>query len=511
MQWLSDDRARVLDEVKASLDEQRWGDFGALIDDYFFALSVAEPDALIAAWPRVPADWLAENPRYQLASAWTRAAWRSAELVEERVERTFTRWVLDHETPAVRDTLCAHAMDIRRNLVSGRFTRANDAADDVQRVIRDAGEQQGFDDILGMILIHVGLARLVVGDLAHAAEAFSEGWRWSASGLPHPITPYLAGYCALAHALAGDNARADEWLARSSVPVESNPHGMAFRLQIAGGLAEALVAIGRLDRASAEAALARIPSGIESGDLWWVGTHVRARIALIWGDRARAVRHIDGELNAYPSLTPPSSLAGALFRADLSDIHQSLGDLDAAGDVLDAVRSAQPDPFLAASAARFLMVRGRTTEAAMLLARSLQGQASSFTEPSRWRVLRANLAHLTRAAHRAQAIRSAAEHLERTQAFDAAHDALPVVYEALTEHTRIPTDATARFTPPPLISLTPREKQVLGLLAAHASVQEIAEAMHISRNTAKTHLRALYRKLGVSTRAGALEAAGRFR
>jgi LuxR family maltose regulon positive regulatory protein len=38
------------------------------------------------------------------------------------------------------------------------------------------------------------------------------------------------------------------------------------------------------------------------------------------------------------------------------------------------------------------------------------------------------------------------------------------------------------------------------LLAGPLSLREIAEKLYVSLNTVKTHVRAIYRKLGVSTR-----------
>ena len=48
--------------------------------------------------------------------------------------------------------------------------------------------------------------------------------------------------------------------------------------------------------------------------------------------------------------------------------------------------------------------------------------------------------------------------------------------------------------------LTAAEMNVLGLLASELSLREIAARLYLSRNTVKTHTRALYRKLGVSSR-----------
>ncbi|MFK0403007.1 LuxR C-terminal-related transcriptional regulator [Microbacterium sp. NPDC090225] len=510
--WPREERQAVVAQIRAAIDAERWDDFGAIIDDYFFALTAAEPHVLIEAWPRVPREWVAEHPRQLVASAWTHAIWRSADRLEERVERTFTRWVLGQEEPAARDTITLHAMEIRHHLVSGRFVRANDAADDAQRAISAATEERGFDDILGMVLLHVGLARLVVADLGRAAEAFSEAWRWSATGLPHPVAPYLAGYCALAHALAGDNAHAQEWVDRSVVPVETDPHVMTHRLQYAGLLARALLAIGHFDHESAAEILTRVGRGVESGDLWWVESHARARHALLWGDRRAALRDLEHALNSFPSLTPPASLAGALLRADISDLHQSLGNLEAAVHIVEPLSRAQGDPRLAVSAARALMIQGRTHEATEFLEQAHARLGRDASESARWLVLRANLAHLSRASQAARDLLARVRRsIDNTQTYDAAQDAIPGVYQAIVADAPLPGDATARFVPPPMVSLTPREEQVLGLLAAHASVQEIAEALFVSRNTAKTHLRVLYRKLGVSTRAAALDASAHLR
>jgi DNA-binding CsgD family transcriptional regulator len=51
--------------------------------------------------------------------------------------------------------------------------------------------------------------------------------------------------------------------------------------------------------------------------------------------------------------------------------------------------------------------------------------------------------------------------------------------------------------------LTPRELEVLRLLAEGRSDREIAAALFVSRRTAATHVAAIFRKLGVSSRAAA--------
>jgi DNA-binding NarL/FixJ family response regulator len=61
----------------------------------------------------------------------------------------------------------------------------------------------------------------------------------------------------------------------------------------------------------------------------------------------------------------------------------------------------------------------------------------------------------------------------------------------------------------PETALSPRERQVLGLLATGATNREIAERLHLSPHTIKEHTSAVYRKLAVRNRAEAVQRAER--
>jgi len=63
---------------------------------------------------------------------------------------------------------------------------------------------------------------------------------------------------------------------------------------------------------------------------------------------------------------------------------------------------------------------------------------------------------------------------------------------------------------PALPKLTKRERQILGLLASGLSAQQIAADLYISPNTLKSTMRDLYRKLGVNSRAAAVQQAKDF-
>ena len=59
--------------------------------------------------------------------------------------------------------------------------------------------------------------------------------------------------------------------------------------------------------------------------------------------------------------------------------------------------------------------------------------------------------------------------------------------------------------------LTSRERDVMRLLPTRLTLREIASELFVSQNTLKFHLRVIYRKLGVNSRAEAVETARRLR
>jgi LuxR family maltose regulon positive regulatory protein len=67
----------------------------------------------------------------------------------------------------------------------------------------------------------------------------------------------------------------------------------------------------------------------------------------------------------------------------------------------------------------------------------------------------------------------------------------------------------SRRRSPPSQALTDAERRVLQLLAGDLTLREIGRELFLSRNTVRTHVHSIYRKLGVSSRADAVKAAPR--
>lgn len=86
-------------------------------------------------------------------------------------------------------------------------------------------------------------------------------------------------------------------------------------------------------------------------------------------------------------------------------------------------------------------------------------------------------------------------------------DRQEAVRELLSMAARLLEDPAALDQP--RIALSPGELQLLALLQSHMTGVEIAAHLGITMNTLKTRLRRLYRKLGVTSRPAATEAARR--
>ena len=63
----------------------------------------------------------------------------------------------------------------------------------------------------------------------------------------------------------------------------------------------------------------------------------------------------------------------------------------------------------------------------------------------------------------------------------------------------------ARHTEPLIEGLTPREHEVLALVADGLHNRDIAQALSVSEHTVKFHLASIFGKLGVSTRTEAVQ------
>lgn len=489
---MSDSRA----ELTSIIADGRWDDLAALLDDRFFRLLLEDRDAVNRAFATVPESWLRANPRYLLMQSIAANTDTGLGLIEDDKFAVFEEWMRSQEHPLTRDRLAVLLAPLRHQLATGQIAGAAEGADAILATIENAPESTGFRDLLPAVLIRAGTAKLLAGLLVDAMAAFAEAERWSRGRPENPYHVHACRHLALARALSGGYAAAEQDLRTDN---GADPQDVLAYVR-------ALVALGRLDRDGVEhwlAVLSDLPRGAE---LAWVRLHVEAKHALYWGDRARMIHDIEDHLVTDGVVTRPGCLAGDQLRADLADLYQAVGNLMAAEHVLAVPGLSGRQRAVLTSRARLRLLRGDREAALEQLAEAERSTGGRVQFEPAWRVLQVTAgcsAGVLPVGRRM--VQSLALAVEYASAYDALVEGGPEVRAELMRQLRdAPATVPTPFRPPSQAMLTAREREVLAALRTHGSVKEMAAALHVSPNTAKTHLRALYRKLGVHGRDEAL-------
>ncbi|GAA4167544.1 helix-turn-helix transcriptional regulator [Gryllotalpicola koreensis] len=483
------------DELRAAVRGQQWAAVDRLFDQHFFALLLTSPELVRDAFAALPNEWYRQHPRHVMTRG-IAAVTGPLPLVAAEAEEAFAAWVASQPEPAARDLLGVLAARLRALMSARRFFEADTIADRMRETIRGAREHAGFTDVLPPALLRIGTAKLLVGDVLTAFQMFADAHRWANAGPIHPIDPMVRDHLALTAALNEDYIAAVQWLEGRGERT-TREDGVRYRYETVGLVARALIAVGQADSAQASAAVDNADDeGTRLSELWWVAVHARARYELFWGDPHRGVSLIRRSRQLHAAGAMPV-LAAKLLRADMADLLMMLGELPAAARELDALGVTQPHPAVQASKIRLELLRGRVDEAAQQLAdvASAEGLGPALS------VLGAQVERLAGGEVSQRAARRAAFFVRdsgaRSALLEADHE-LRAQLLALMGGEVVPAgnDYGYRFRP----RLTRRESEVLRALGQFETVRDIAAALHVSPNTVKTHLQALYRKFGVHTR-----------
>lgn len=148
--------------------------------------------------------------------------------------------------------------------------------------------------------------------------------------------------------------------------------------------------------------------------------------------------------------------------------------------------------------------RGQVTEATSEV-REAFGLLARITDPSPWYEAECRIV-MARATLRLNGPAPAADLLDEAHRSVGRTLDAPVLSDWLDEASACVALA-ANSSAEEDWSLTTAELRVLHFLPSHLSFREIADRLYVSPNTVKTHARGIYRKLGVSSRASAVDRA----
>jgi LuxR family transcriptional regulator, maltose regulon positive regulatory protein len=412
---------------------------------------------------------------------------------------------------------------------------------------------------LGLLWFTLGTARLRRWEIGAARYALNHACRQLIAGGLDELCARARGWQALAEAWYGDLTAAEKALGEQrDTAYGSDPranagergsyggdlHGYGAQPRAAAGdpasaclaaLASAQISLARDDLVGVrkllddcgehDARLVQLPG---EPDLAAMAGLIRARAALADGDaagaRAMVLRLRDTSAAGDPPLERLLTLLDCEIAVRTGDTGRARMTLTRQGDGPDSGRA---DSLLIQG--RLLLSEGDFGGAAEAVAPIIDGTAAELT-------IHLKIAALVVAAvasRRAGLSQTAAELLQQAlalaepddacQAFlDAGHparSAITVLVPATSSSAGFAGRVLERFdTQLPRadgvpdqaqVLLTESELAVLRFLPSHLTNQEIAEALFLSINTVKTHLRAAYRKLGVASRRAAIARARR--
>ncbi|HKR68830.1 MAG TPA: LuxR C-terminal-related transcriptional regulator [Streptosporangiaceae bacterium] len=394
-------------------------------------------------------------------------------------------------------------------------------ATQAERAANDGAARLG----VGLLWCALGAAELAAQDAVSARQSLAAARRHLRDGRPE-FDDRARGWQALAEAVYGDLVAASQLATQDAA---TDP--LAARLC---QLAMAHVHLARDEPAAARAALDQCDpderqAGLGDGHDPAAGSVIlslaavaRARLALADGDTG-AARNVLTRLR-YRCLNSGPSGPAVLeeFLAPLeADIAVRDGDFSRARLTLDGTRPASSR----LAEAMLLLAQGDSEGALGAIEPALAGTAVGLHDQVCALVIAAiaerRLGHTEHATDRLTVALGLAEPQRMYRPFldggGAARSALTVLIRPVSQEAAFAARTLQRFDTVPAhgqqaaaaIPLTSSELAVLRFLPSHMTNQEIAEALFLSINTVKTHLRSVYRKLNVTTRREAIARGGK--
>ncbi|MER5789578.1 LuxR C-terminal-related transcriptional regulator [Streptomyces sp. NPDC001980] len=370
-------------------------------------------------------------------------------------------------------------------------------------------------ELTALLLTHLGSARVWAGHFEEARAALTEVAELPGDALTELPREDCLGHLALLDYFDGRLDRAES---RALAATDATRHcgGRPFP---GAGLGQLVLAAVAVDRDELERAGALLDEAAESGP----GTGapdpvteacralVTGRLRLALGDPVAAAHAADPAVRTH--VTSPWARANTALAA--AAVLLAEGRTGPAAELLDGIDGPH-GPVCAAELAWARLAAGRREEAVETADRLSADRRTGPGVTVRATLVRARAAAgagdpgtarklLARALLQARRDRLRRPFLDAGPEIRRLLDSPPLHGLAAGW---LYGDGPGTGSPPLLVEeLSGREREVLGRLAQMMSTQEIAADLYVSVNTVKTHLKSIYRKLGVGRRADAVRRA----
>ncbi|MEU5843490.1 LuxR C-terminal-related transcriptional regulator [Rhodococcus sp. NPDC047139] len=396
--------------------------------------------------------------------------------------------------------------------VSGRFVEAAQSTRTLRTLVGTILEHRP-DDLgpqLPILRVQWAITFQLAGHLTESTTVFRRAYRGAYAANIAFVVQNAAGSSALNWAVTGENPRAREWL-RVESRAEPTEGRWGETVKVGGRVASALIHLDSLDLDEAAACLDELGIPRVSEELWGFVAYARAYYDLATGNAYDGLTALHRSIASHRDLYGHGAFARILLGAAEIDLHLALGH----GNLARALAGENPceHPMLVVTSGRVELFTGRPG-AALKKLKHISWTECGYPRAHLESLLIAANAHLllgdeTAAVRSWQRACTLAESLGNRRAFstipqDVIRNLVDLGGPAIPGN---PVESV--FTEPVThVELSPRETDVLDLLAQGSSPADIAKKLFVSHNTIKTQLRSIYRKLGAHTRA---EAIGRAR
>ncbi|WP_348788779.1 helix-turn-helix transcriptional regulator [Leifsonia sp. NPDC080035] len=338
---------------------------------------------------------------------------------------------------------------------------------------------------------------LDAADAPGALAEYEEAYQVARLTAQPVIARRSAGHIAWFHAERGRLRLADLWLARAQAEPATNG-----RYDVVVFLTSALLKHDREDP-DAPRDLARA-LGLRLGEHWAAALWMAAMMERTKPGASTVHSRLELELERHPEARDLRGANGRYIKAAHARLARLRPRLRAAAPLPDVPTAL--DHVLAATTAH---LRGDHSEALMHSDEALAMSSVPRVEAPASLIAAASHLALGHSRTAADAFRIANRVIADERMLSAYWFVPAATVAALAELAEEPIHSAtlAGGSAPARPRLTKREREILELLATGRSMARIATELYISPNTLKSTVRALYRKLGVSSRAAAADVA----